>query len=113
MDTNAGGGGNFQPPPSLTADFPDREPERVPEVNQDFEQASFTDHQHEQDKAMLAHLEAGRAKLEPNMHLRPGGDMADITQAVNTNIEFEREAEVKELQARIERHNQRKRGRGR
>jgi len=109
--TNSGGGFGPPPPPSATADFPDREPERQPDINLDFEKASFTDHQAEQDRARIAQLERERARLEPGMHLRPKGDMADITQEVHTNIEFEREREIRELQQRVER--QKKRGRGR
>ncbi len=103
----SGGGLGPPPPPSLSAEFP--EPERIPEVNLDFENVSFTDEQHRQDQARLEQLEKGRAKLEPGMHLRPTGEMADITQEVHTGIEYSRELEIKQIKARLQRHRGRSR----
>ncbi len=102
----SGGGSGPPPPPSLSAEFP--EPERIPNVNLDFEKASFTDEQMRQDETMAAKLEGERARLEPHPELTYGGP---VEQAVHANIENVREAELRQLRARIERHK--KRGRGR
>lgn len=58
----------------------------------------------------MEQLARERAKPAPEMHLRPGGE---LEQSVHMEIEAAREAEIAELQARIDRHKERTRGQSR
>jgi len=96
---------------TLTAEFPDgREPERTPDVSQDFEAASFTDEQARQDQARISQLESERATPQvQGMDYTIGGPEE---QATHEAVIDEREIEIRQLQSRVDRQHERGRGRG-
>ena len=97
-------------PGTLTAQFPSDEPERTPALANDFEAASFTDTQAEQDEARISQLEEQRAtpQVQGTAYTIGGAD----EQATHETVIDDRELEIRELQARVDRQRDRSQGRG-
>lgn len=91
---------------TLTPEFP-REPERSP--SNDFEQAAVPDAHIQQLEQQKQVLESQRQTPEvQGMDYTPGGT---VEQTVHTETFSQRETEIRWLQERITRHNDRTRGR--
>ena len=89
-----GGGGN------LTSEFPQgREPEREQSTSEQFDQSANDDYQQQMEEQLRA-LEAQRQAPEvQGMDYTIGGS---VEQSVHTDTFYDREAEIKELQEKME-----------